>query len=176
MWDIWLSPVPAVKSLDEDCNTPTPAMAGEKIIIIKKKSLCVVVPEALASRSAPSETASRHRLLHLPPFGPGGGRGWSLGSGLMPGALVTHLNGEQTSLLATSIHNRIVDPDPLDSESVDSPPHFYLKPSPCSGWICIPLYNIFLIMYLCTWLLHIMFPVFHPLSLHIPIVNYLLFY
>ena len=31
MWDTWLNPVPAVKSLDEDCNTPTPATAGEKM-------------------------------------------------------------------------------------------------------------------------------------------------
>ena len=32
VWDTWLSPVPAVKSLDEECNTPTPATAGEKNI------------------------------------------------------------------------------------------------------------------------------------------------
>ena len=35
------------------------------------------------------------------------GGGPDLGTGLMPGDLVTHINGEQLSLLAKSINNQI---------------------------------------------------------------------
>ena len=57
---------------------------------------------------------SRHLVLGVDGGGP------DLGSGLMPGALVTHLNGERISLLTTSIYNRIVDPDPLDPDPPDT--------------------------------------------------------
>jgi len=59
---------------------------------------------------------SRHLVLGVDGGGP------DLGSGLMPGALVTHLNGERISLLTTSIYNRIVDPDPLDPDPPDTNP------------------------------------------------------
>ena len=59
---------------------------------------------------------SRHLVLGVDRGGP------ALGSGLMPGALVTHLNGEQISLLTTSIYNRIADPDPLDPDPPDTNP------------------------------------------------------
>ena len=96
-----------------------------------------MVPEALTLRPAPSESASQHCLLHLTPFGPGvDGGGPDLGSGLMPGALVTHLNGERIYLLTTSVYNRIVDPDPLDPDPPDTNPTdmsvclLYTSPSP----------------------------------------------
>ena len=47
------------------------------INILNAPIMCAVVREALASRPAPSDSTSRHRLLHRPPSGHGDGRGRS---------------------------------------------------------------------------------------------------
>ena len=94
--------------------TVAPAHGADNVVPDNEDSGGPPLPHRGYPMWASKKKISRHLVLGLDGGGP------DLGSGLMPGALVTYLNGEQISLLATSIHNRIIDPDPLDSESVDS--------------------------------------------------------